>query len=138
MKDLVLLYGALTTLSLKAQDDSSPTSLVSLRISSEVRLQLRILLELLETVRAEVGTQNEDDKRYAAILVGLRTTVSHPTRGLVAGSAYIDRLLAEGSYETWWTCERKHPFHDRELVTPCDSGTRDELRTCGRVSYTSL
>lgn len=137
MKDLVLLYGTLTTYGFSSRDDPPHEGLDPLRISPELRAKLRNRMNLLETLRAEIQREKDDDGRYPTFLDGLRTVVSHEKLVPQQGSVYINRITGGGSYFAWWTCERKHRTEpDRKPMSPCDKGARDELRTCARVGGT--
>lgn len=130
MKELVGFYSDVTGAEFVAHDDDLNARSDPLRLSSEVRARLQSRLSWLESLQ-DTG---EDDKRYARHLNLLRHVIFPNQYLALRGSKAIDALVEDGRWVPWWACEAKRPV---EPASPCDVGTRDELRTCARVSRAS-
>ena len=134
MERLVLLFHHLSVAE-SVDQDVTRAETDPIHISSAMRTKLRTCLKQLEAI-ASARTQNSP---YALALVNVRA-VAYPDKYVTSrGSQCIDELVGGGSHYIWWACEEKRRGpHCTEPVTPCDEGTRDELRTCARVSRTVL
>ena len=134
MESLVLLYHHLSVAETAGQDDTQ-AKINPLRISPAARTKLRTRLKQLESTTS-ARTPNS---RYARALVDIRA-VAFPDKYVTPrGTEYINELVGRGDYFYWWACEEKRRNqHDTRPLTPCDEGTRDELRVCARVGPPSF
>lgn len=136
MKDLVLLYDALTYTDCGSRDVDPLADPDPLHVSPETRARFWILYMDLEALQAIDTRVKHQDASYASAISRLRV-VALPElhKKLLRGSACIDELVKGGKYYLWWACEGKRS--DSDVVAakdPCDNVPRDHLRTCARVS----
>lgn len=134
MRGLVQFYSDLTKAESVGQDDDSYARPDPLRVSVQVRTRLRNQLRWLESLQ----NVDDDDENYARSLDDIHGIISPEKYKPLRGSYHIDLIVESGIWYPWWSCEAKYAGLDcdkPELVTPCDKGTRNELRTCARVSY---
>ena len=141
LKDLVVLYGDLTQADRLAHDDGPLGFKDPLRVSSKVQTRLRASMNRLKTLVASVEDVDEDDVDYTCALDRIRIAVFPERCDLPRGSAYIDELIGQGVYLSWWSCEKAYvdeESSESDPRTPCDEANRDKLRTCARVSADHL
>ena len=134
MESLVLLYHHLSVAEAVGQDDTQ-AKINPLRISPAMRTKLRTRLKRLESTTS-ARTPNSP---YARALDDIRAVAFPGQYETPRGSAAINQLVGRGRYFYWWACEEKRRDDvDTRPLTPCDVGSRDELRVCARVSPTSF
>lgn len=126
---LLHIYSAVALWEVVAQDKRHSGEPDPIRLTPAVRSKLRAQLQRLEAHPAGI---KEDDTRS---IDAVRAVAFPEEDQLLKGSEFIDSVVRGGAWFPWWSCEgRRKDHHNPDPVTPCDEGTRDELRTCSRVS----
>lgn len=139
MSTLVQLYGSLTHAE-NANADVPSKSPDPIQLSSEMRLKLRECARILDSLERRLKAGPEGAKYATAFSFLCGVAFPPPEQaGPLRGIEYLDKIAELGGYCPWWVCEGARL--DRQYsqpVAPCDKGTREELRTCARVSSAYL